>query len=359
MLLGFMTLVSVLVSPLPRLSAVTALPLVLGLVLYGVLTEIILPEIGYDALWWALIVCLALLSLFAPWGMLPAGHQPLWVPGGARLAGALNPNVVAGALVVLFPFAGFRLLSGWPDSWRERSAWLAIWLVLVGAVWVLYLTKSRGAYLAAGASILVMLGLWRPRLLLVLLPLSLLGAGAASAWLGWRTVLDALFTASSTHGLAQRIEIWTRALYLITDSPYTGSGLGCFGPLVAAIYPLFRVPQGTVSHAHNLFLQVGVDLGLPGLAAYLVVLGSALRHGLVARSALGRDRLALLACACVASLAGMSVHGLLDCAVWDNKGAFLPWVVMGLSMALGLLSRIRERMPAKPEVVVDLPSDQG
>jgi len=153
-------------------------------------------------------------------------------------------------------------------------------------------------------------------------------------------VLSALLTSDTIGDLSMRQEIWSRALTMMADFPFTGIGLGCFERLMGMLYPLFLAPKGTVTHAHNLFLQVGVDLGLPGLAAFALLLGLAFRSGLRAHRALAQERvddLAALAAAGVASLAGICAHGMLDAAVWNNKGAFLPWVVMGLCVALGAL----------------------
>jgi putative inorganic carbon (HCO3(-)) transporter len=77
--------------------------------------------------------------------------------------------------------------------------------------------------------------------------------------------------------LEDRVEIWSRALYAIQDFPFTGCGLGAFRRVVPILYPFFTVPPDTdIAHAHNIFLQTALDLGIPGLVAYLALLGSAL-----------------------------------------------------------------------------------
>ena len=38
-------------------------------------------------------------------------------------------------------------------------------------------------------------------------------------------------------------------------------------------YPFFTIsPDTDIAHAHNMFLQMAVDVGLPGLIAYLALL---------------------------------------------------------------------------------------
>jgi len=160
--------------------------------------------------------------------------------------------------------------------------------------------------------------------------------------IGWDVVADELTAGDVTSGLDQRIEIWSRAIYAIQDFPFTGVGMGTFEQVVAVLYPLFLNPAGTVPHAHNLFLQVAVDLGLPGLIAYLSLLGLAFFGGLSAyRTFRRREELALsgLCAGCMAGLVGMCMHGLIDAATWGGiKLAFLPWTVMGLVVALHRLA---------------------
>jgi len=133
------------------------------------------------------------------------------------------------------------------------------------------------------------------------------------------------------------MEIWSRAVLLLQRHPITGPGLGCFEPLLSSQYPLYTVPRGTVSHAHNLFLQIAVDLGLPGLISYLSILGLAFCMLLAICGILGcksTPAMRNLAHACISSLVGLCLHGLIDAATWGNKGAFLPWVVLGLAASL-------------------------
>ena len=69
-----------------------------------------------------------------------------------------------------------------------------------------------------------------------------------------------------------RTEVWSRALYGIQDFPFTGMGLNAFRRVVPVLYPLFMVaPDQDIAHAHNHLLQAALDLGLPGLIAYLAM----------------------------------------------------------------------------------------
>lgn len=348
--LCIMTWVSLAISPLPGQSLRTAIPLGIGFIAYALIARWFVTSLWLARGWWALILAGALLVLFAPPAMLPPSHAALrWLPIWNRLQGRLpdtfNENVIAGTLVILMPFAFARSLLGWDrGSWQGWLGWIGSLLAGLGMLLVLALTTSRGAYLAAFVSLLLLLGLAWPRGWPAFALLGVLAIFACGMLLGWSQMANALLAGGAITTLEQRAEIWSRALYIIQDFPLTGAGIGCFQPIVKHLYPLFLIPQGSVSHAHNLYLQIAVDLGLPGLAAYLAILVLSFRLALRAyrRFTLRKERsLALLSVACLASLTGMCIHGLIDAAVWGNKGAFIPWIVLGLCAAIWKVSRER------------------
>ncbi len=256
----------------------------------------------------------------------------------------LNPNMVAGALVMLLPFplaalilspAAISALPSWP-RFPSRRLWRGVSLLtvflLMGA---LALTQSRGSWLAAGAAVFVVgLGYTRHFLWVLLTPVFAVG------WLlvrgQMKTFLDALGTGGVIAGWAERVEIWSRALYMIQDFPFTGAGANTYPLVVNLLYPMFLVsPDRIIPHAHNLYLQVAVDLGLPGLIAFVAIVLIAL-----ACAARGMRRGATdpvgnaIAWAGCASLAAMLAHGLVDATTWIvGWGAPLPWLVMGLLLA--------------------------
>jgi Uma2 family endonuclease/O-antigen ligase len=318
---------------------------------------------------WGGLVGLGLaLSVLAPFGMHISGPRLFPLPAlytrwAGRLPETINANVMAGALVILWPIplAGLQFSVQRSAFSSQHSASRVTYCVLRVTYYVLrlaaivstllllatlVLTQSRGAYLAAPVGALVFLGLRWPRAARMMLPLALALTLAGGSLIGWGTVADELTAGEATSGLDKRVEIWSRALYAVQDFPYTGLGLGTFEQVVAVLYPLFLHPEGTVPHAHNLYLQVAVDMGLLGLVAYLALLGLAFATAFATHRRLwerGQWALAGLCAACIAGLAGMCVHGLLDAVTWGTKLAFVPWVVIGLVVGLGRVARGEER----------------
>ena len=323
--------------------------LLAGVILFGAIAH--WTRAAGRAWWvWGGLLGLGLgLVALAPLGMQVTSSKLFPLPAlytrwSGRLPETINANVMAGALVLLWPLSLVGLQFRDQSSAPGLRLLILTRLVRIGAALstlallaTLALTQSRGAYLGASVSGLVLLTLRWPRAARVVLPLALVLALVGASLVGWSTLADELTTGDATSGLDQRVEVWSRALYAIQDFPYTGLGLGTFERVVAVLYPLFLHPDGTLPHAHNLYLQVAADLGLPGLVAYLALLGLTFAIALSAYRVFrrsGRSDLALLCAGCIAGLAGMCVHELVDAVTWGTKLAFVPWVVMGLVAGL-------------------------
>ena len=149
--------------------------------------------------------------------------------------------------------------------------------------------------------------------------------------------MEALSATQTLGGLDGRLEVWSRAIYMLQDFPFTGIGMGTFKQIANAMYPFFLAgPNADVPHAHNLFLQVGVDLGLPGLVAWLslLMLASVCAWQTWHRAALGGDRRLMgIGAGLLSSQVALIVHGLLDAATWDTRPAVIVWALWGLAVA--------------------------
>lgn len=303
----------------------------------------------------------------------------------------VNPNMMAGALVILLPFplAAFiarpahklpsvygplpKFLARILDtSWFRR---LFFGLVTIAMLAVLVMTKSRGGLIAAAVVVFLVL-VYRWKSLFWLLPLISI-AFAVLVWKGQLPVITEIINpGQETTSWDTRLEEWSRALYMIQDFPFTGVGAGNYQPVANLLYPFFLLPpDADINHAHNLILQVAVDLGLPGLIAYLAILLLAIWSGIDAlRPAPAQachceersdeeispgtakgpvpelvegpvpelvegELVEGIAWAGIASIAGMLVHGLVDATTWIvGRGALFPWAVIGLLVALGELA---------------------
>lgn len=260
----------------------------------------------------------------------------------------MHPNVLAGALVMVMPISLALLLyipspePGW-IAWLRHKGWIA--LALGGMVITLILTQSRGAYIALLVALFVVC-LPRLRWLAALIPLAIIAFLVALYSRGSTSIMDLIMTTGALGGWEGRREVWSRAIYMIQDFPYTGIGLGTFSRVAPVMYPYFLLgPDADVPHAHNLFLQVAVDLGIPGLLALLALFFASIVmawQGYRKFRLTDKQALAGMALGLLGSLTGIFVHGMVDSVSWGAKPAIIFWVVMALSAVVHRLALKRE-----------------
>lgn len=358
----FQTVLSLVISPLPQRSLQAVWPHVLGLALFFVFARLSWSPRRLAWIGWGLVTVgtgiagIGFLGMLAkPQVLFPGlrelvGHfQSQLAPLVRRVPDSFHPNVVAGAVLLTFPFlavlAWRTLRTTGPRAPRDRVAIMAAAVVILPALLV---TQSRAAYLGAAAAMGVLVALGRPRWLLAGIPTGLTLIGLGAFGLGWRRLAEALVSSDPAFGLAWRVDVWQVSRLMAADFCFTGVGFGCFEPVQWLLYPLST--GGTAPHAHNLFLQVAIDLGVPGAAAYAVLIAGIALHGVrrLRGGAKGLER-ALLA-AGLAAMAAMLVQGVLDAATWGNKGAFLPWAVLGLTAALASNATSEPHEETPPEV---------
>ena len=250
----------------------------------------------------------------------------------------VHRNVMAGSLVILLPITLGILLF----AWKEIHLWQRILLGLAALVvlGMLVLTQSRGAPLAfAGISLLLIALRWRWGWLAILV--SGVGVILLNIYIGIERSLEFISSGVSLGGLEGRLEVWSRALYMIQDFAFTGIGIGSFGPLADILYPFFLSAPGSVPHAHNLILQVAVDLGIPGLIAWLsiiVVIISITWQIYCAGRIHGSGWMAGLGAGLLISQVALLTHGLFDAVTWGMvRTAPLVWGIWGIAAAVANL----------------------
>jgi putative inorganic carbon (HCO3(-)) transporter len=256
--------------------------------------------------WWCLVVFLATGVGVAALGLFGGrwiekfniltpvvSRIPRFLVGLPGVAEGLHPNMVAGALlwvIPLFIVISFQMLVRYKALQVAfgKARTIALVVVAVSAtcfvLGVFVLTQSRGGFMGfgVGALGLVLFTLpsqWRKFYAVGLVVLIVIG-GVVVSQLGVAAVSRLLLgggvstvdPALSLDTLEGRVELWSRAIYAIQDFPFTGMGMDTFPRVVHVLYPLFLVgPDVDVGHAHNDFLQVALDLGLPGLIGFVAL----------------------------------------------------------------------------------------
>jgi putative inorganic carbon (HCO3(-)) transporter len=339
-LLALMLPVTLWVTTLPEVTRPQVYRLLSGVALYYAIVNWATSHARLRLISWGLIAAGLMLALIAPssvqWlrsGKVPLIPESTYALFTTLMSDTVNPNVMAGALVILLPCILALLQFGWEQFSVIKRVFIGIVVLVMTAV--LLLTQSRGALVALVAALMVMVALrWR-RGWLVVSAVVIFGVVAAQVR-GFGSVLNAITTNKTFGGADARLEIWSRALFMIHDFAFTGIGMGSFKHVTDALYP-FSPPLPDIPHAHNLFLQVAVDLGLPGLIAWLAVLAlttiaawQVYRCGRVA----GDSWVCGLGAGLLGSQVALVAHGLMDAALWGMiRPAVLVWGLWGLAMA--------------------------
>ena len=262
-------------------------------------------------------------------------HLPAVIRGLQGAEEGFQPNGVAGLLILFVPLQLALLVVD-----RRRRALGGVLLGVTGGT--LLLTQSRGAWAGLLAAGLVFLVGYGARTRMAAAALSVTG-GVAALLLGPVSLLKLVISRSGTgiaDSLAGRLDLWSSALAGIQDFPITGMGMNAFRRVMPVMYPAALTPPDVdIAHAHNHVLQAALDLGLPGLAAYLWIwaIVSVLLVRLyrtttdpVHRAMAGGLGLGLLAHFC---------FGMTDAVALGAKAGILFWFTLALAIALHQVAR--------------------
>lgn len=256
------------------------------------------------------------------------------------VADAVHPNIMASLMVLCLPIPLAFLLVPVPKIARWTGWHLVRTLILAGGCGlmavVLLLTKSRGGYIAGvvgGIAALWFAG--RRRLAGGLLVGGLVaGLGLLIALGSSNALPDFVGKTTDPSTLAFRFSVWRVALWMVADFPFTGVGMGAFNAVAPLLYPFNETKNpGT----HNVYLQTGVDLGIPGMIAYFSVQGLSMWMALRTLRLFTQVEVSTLRALTIGTGAGLfalMVHGLVDNTVWNTRAAFFPWLIIGIIVAL-------------------------
>lgn len=359
LLFGLTWLIAIPVTADPDLT----LPKATGLLLGFAVWRYVLLAVDSDArLWQATAVFLLLGLSFTGLGVLSANWL-LKIPAIATLLQALSPkllilpetpelgthsNQLAATVLLFWPLL-LALTAVLRGRWQGITA---VFLLLTTLI--LLLTQSRSGWVGAAGGVGLLLVGWslllppsRLRRWLLSSLVALATAGILAVILIGPAMLQAwwlnppLETAvGSFNSLNFRQTIWPWAIQAIYDFPFTGTGLGSFRRVGPRLYPIAVPPDYDIAHAHNIFLQVALDLGLPGLVVYLAML--LLLAGLGWQMARKGGEKRPLILGLLASLAALHIYGLADALALGAKPGLLLWANFALLTAAARLTLAKQ-----------------
>lgn len=188
--------------------------------------------------------------------------------GRLHVGSTYDPNDMALLFVVFLPIIIVEAVNS--GKLLRIVAWCAALCALMGIA----LTQSRGGIIALSAVGLHSFMLAKKRRWLLLL---LVVAGGVvvmltadeSFWDRFRSLFDESdYNFDDKHG---RIAIWKDGIDLMLSNPLFGVGIGQF------VDGLGMSESGIYLTAHNSFIQIGTELGIPGIIVFVLLLASIVR----------------------------------------------------------------------------------
>lgn len=199
-----------------------------------------------------------------------------------------QPNPFAGYLGTILPIALAMTLLAHPGWFR----WIAGFSFLMIGLGI-FLSLSRGAWLGLAISLGVMALAWSPRARKLLIPLVgvvVLVVGLAMLGLLPPNLATRITSVTNNFGIfdvrnvpptsenfavVERMAHWQAGWEMFRDHPFLGVAPGNYPAVYEDYYiPPWREPLG---HAHNYYLNMAAETGVPGLLAFLLMLGLAFR----------------------------------------------------------------------------------
>ncbi|QJW48656.1 polymerase [bacterium BFN5] len=228
-----------------------------------------------------------------------------------------NPNLLAGFLVMMMALAcGLGCKA---KDMKNRLLFLFLF-ILFGAC--LGLTYSRGAWISVGFVIALYGVLYNKRILwlLLLVPVALYLLHD-----GFTERLLSIFNPTDTSSTL-RIALWESTVAMIVDKPLLGIGWGAYW-LVYPQYDFFiQDTSTTIFHAHNMYLNIAAEIGIPGLIVFLTIMVGHIRTALsVVHEVTDRWVVGLLL-GLVAALFGIAVNGFTDFILFNIQLSMLFWL---------------------------------
>ncbi len=272
-------------------------------------------------------------------------EDPTIESSGTRIFATLdNPNLLAGFLVPLVPLS-LGISLGWLErrSYLVFAAFLAV-SALIGVATLL--TGSRGGMLGliAGVGAILYIGTarlwkkWPGKRAFILGGIAILLGGAVVAATTVPFVsqrFESIFAGREHSSNAYRMNVYASSFKMFKDSWWIGCGPG--NETFRLAYGLYMVSSYDALGTYCVPLEVAVETGVPGLAAFALLILCALSRGHLKfwkNGEAGQPEINPLsrwmAGAAAAAVIAMMIHGLGDTVFYRPQVHFLFWLIVAI-----------------------------
>ncbi len=244
------------------------------------------------------------------------------IPGRfVRMQGPFSsPNDLAAFFLVALPLAFFYWMR--EEKWTVKSAGFAVLLALFGVCFISTLSRSAFLGLVAAAAFYALWGRRKKILLLTALVPAVLWISPMLRY----NFFGSLALKDITVG--ERLEMWRVTLRMIQAHPWLGNGINTYTESFSSFASAASTFRG---YAHNCYLQMAAEIGLPGLIAFLAPFAFILPAEIKRDHAHGHDPLKTALLIGIPAYLAMSA---LDTNFYALQAAVMFWFFWGMLNAL-------------------------
>jgi len=239
-----------------------------------------------------------------------------FIRGNVVTGTMVNPNILAGYLAMVIPATTGLILSSSSSTNQEffkfRTFYPIGCLLMVAC---LFLTKSLGGIIGMIFGICAVLYFKYGKQIFFKFRYIFISTAVV--------VLVLFFFKLKELQVYNRILWWWGALRMVYQRPLIGVGLGGF----ETAYVKYKLTGLNSLYAHNHFLQIGAEMGVIGLGAFLWFLFRVWKH---IKFLFKGSKLSSLEIGILGSLVAVLFHNLIDYNLCIPANAILFWVLLGL-----------------------------
>jgi putative inorganic carbon (HCO3(-)) transporter len=261
----------------------------------------------------------------------------------SRVGGVFEqPNMLGGFFVyMMFFFLAFFL-----SYWKKFKYWLML-VPFALCFRGIMVTFSRGAYVAAAFGGLVttffknkLLFIFSIVLLIVILVIpGVLPEGIRlrlASTFGGEKVISTNIEDITDPSAGKRIIIWKGAMEMIKDQPIFGFGYGTF-PYVIGAY----APSVESMDAHNTYLILAAEMGIPALALFLIIVLMLIGHTWWLYRKIKDTYIKAFALGVLGGLFGLLAANMFGSRMNTEEVSAYFWIYAGLTIAVMRMKKLK------------------
>ena len=243
-----------------------------------------------------------------------------------------NPNVLGEYLLLLIPVCAGYILS--EKKFYNKGAFLVITGLLSLCM---VFTYSRGNWIGLIVAMALFFAfydrrvVWLGVIAVLFLPVFLP-----------ETIINRFMSVGNTSdsSTSYRVNIWMGTVVMLKDYWISGVGLGT--EAFNEVYPYYSFHGIVAPHSHNLYLQLVVENGITGLAAFVILI---LTYYRMCISSIIRNKDRMLKATTIGLSAGMFgylVQGMFDNVWYNYRIVFMFYVIIALTVSSVKISKREE-----------------